>query len=107
MRKTRRQRLERLGYKITDTREFLGLSKDEIALIDLKISLIKKLKEARRNSKLTQRELAKLMGSSQSRVAMLESAAPDVSLDLICKALFVLGVSKREIGRAIATKEAA
>jgi transcriptional regulator with XRE-family HTH domain len=57
--------------------------------------------------RLTQQQVAKLIDSSQSRIAKMEAAGSDVSLDLICKALFVLGVSRREIGRRIASKRAA
>jgi hypothetical protein len=42
-----------------------------------------------------------MIHSSQSRVAMLERGKPDVSLDLICKSLFALGLNQNAIGRAI------
>jgi transcriptional regulator with XRE-family HTH domain len=92
---------------VTDTQEFLGLSDEEMALIDLKISLIEKLKETRILKKKTQHQLARLIDSSQSRVAMIERGRPDVSLDLICRALLALGVGRREIGKAIMPKKAA
>jgi transcriptional regulator with XRE-family HTH domain len=92
---------------VTDTQEFLGLSDEEMDLIELKISLIKKLKKTRTAKKLTQQQLAQLLHSSQSRVAMLEQGRPDVSLDLICRALFAMGVRRREIGRTITSGKAA
>jgi hypothetical protein len=48
-----------------------------------------------------------LIGSSQSRVAKMEAAGADISLDLICKALFALGVSQKSLGKMIASKRAA
>ena len=107
MKKSTREKLQKLGYKVTDTKEFLGLSDEEIAVIDLKINLIKKLRDVRKACGVTQKELAKLMGSSQSRVAMLEGGSDDVSLELICKALFTLGVSSKDLGKAIGAKKAA
>ena len=107
MKKTKSEKLERAGYRLSDTQEFLGLSDQEMAVIDLKINLIQKLKEARKASGLTQKQLAKLMKSSQSRVAMLEGGSPDVSLELICKALFTLGISSKELGKTISTTRAA
>ena len=107
MKQDKLDKLRKLGYRVTHAQEFLGLSDEEIALIDLKISLIGKLKEARGAKKVTQQQLARLIRSSQSRVAMLEQGRPDVSLDLICRALFALGVSRREIGRAITSNKAA
>jgi DNA-binding XRE family transcriptional regulator len=107
MKKTKSAKLERVGYRLTNAQEFLGLSVQEMAVIDLKISLIQKLKEVRRTSGITQKELAKIIKSSQSRVAMLENGASDVSLELICKALFALGVTSKEIGKAISGARAA
>ena len=107
MRRSTRERLEKAGYKVTDARKFLGMSKEELAIIDLKICLVRKLRELRKASGITQIQLAKIMKSSQSRVAMLESGSSDASLELICKALFVLGLTSREIGRVISVADAA
>lgn len=106
MKKTKREGLERAGYTITDTQKFLNLS-EEMAVIDLKISLVQKLKDVRKAAGVTQKQLAKLMKSSQSRVAMLESGSSDASLELICKALFVLGISSKELGKTISSTKAA
>jgi DNA-binding XRE family transcriptional regulator len=107
MKKSVQEKLERLGYRVTDTQEFLGLSDEEMALIDLKILLIEKLTTMRKANRMTQRELARLIHSSQSRVAMLERGSPDVSLDLICRALFALGATRRQLGRVIGSRRAA
>ena len=106
MNQKKRNDLIKRGYHVTSAQDFLNLSDEEIALIDLKIRLIEKLKNVRRSRKITQLQLARLIHSSQSRVAMLEQGRPDVSLDLICRALFALGVGPREIGRAITSRKA-
>jgi transcriptional regulator with XRE-family HTH domain len=62
---------------------------------------------ARERTGITQYELARQIGSSQSRVAKMEAASPDVSLDLICRALLALGVTRQGIGKAIAGTRAA
>jgi predicted transcriptional regulator len=107
MKEARQKRLEKAGYKFTDTQEFLKLSDEEMAIIDLKVSLIQKLKEVRKSVGVTQKQLAKLMKSSQSRIAMLEGGSSDASLELICKALLVLGVSQKKIGETISARRAA
>jgi DNA-binding XRE family transcriptional regulator len=107
MKKVKLEQYQRMGYRITDTQKFLNLTDEEIAVIDLKIGLIKKLKQVRKVAGITQKQLAKLMKSSQSRIAMLESGSSDASLELICKALFVLGISSKELGKAISTAKAA
>jgi DNA-binding XRE family transcriptional regulator len=107
MTKNKRDKLTKLGYRVTSTQDFLGLSDEEMELIDLKLSLIEKLKEVRGLKKVTQQQLARLIHSSQSRVAMLEKGRPDASLDMICKALFALGVTRRELGKSISSSKAA
>jgi DNA-binding XRE family transcriptional regulator len=107
MNQTKRQKLTKLGYRVTNAQEFLGLSDEELALIDLKLSLIERLKSARAAKHVTQQQLARLIGSSQSRIAMLERGRPDVSLDLICRALFALGLTRRDLAKAITPTKAA
>ena len=107
MKKSTRQLLEKKGYQITDTQEFLRLSDEEMALIDLKIQLMASLKKQRVRAGVTQAQLARQMRTSQSRIAMLENGSSDVTLDLLCKAMFCLGASAKQIGKAIAGKSAA
>ena len=99
MKANKRKRLERAGWKIGTTQEFLSLSDEEMALIELKRSLARLTRDTRQTNKITQQALAKLLDSSQSRVAKIEAAFPDVSLDLLVRALFVLGVTPKELGR--------
>jgi transcriptional regulator with XRE-family HTH domain len=63
----------------------LGLSKEESQYIELKLSLSQALAERRKKSKLTQAQLAKMLKSSQSRVARMERGDPTVSVDLLVK----------------------
>jgi hypothetical protein len=107
MKYSKRAKLEKAGFKVGGVKEFLDLSDDEVALIDLKIRLIEKLKSTRKTGGVRQSDLAALISSSQSRIAKIETAAPDVSLDLICRALFALGVSREDIGKTLAAKRAA
>jgi transcriptional regulator with XRE-family HTH domain len=51
--------------------------------------------------KLTQVQLAKLLGSSQSRVAKLEAGDATVSTDLLLRAAYAVGASLAEVGSAI------
>ena len=107
MNQVKRKKLERAGFKVGSVKEFLSLSDEEMALIDLKVHLIEILKSARKSGGVSQEGLAKLIASSQSRVAKMEAGAPDVTLDLICKALFSLGISRQALGKLISSKRAA
>jgi len=78
-------------------------SEEESAYIELKMKLSANLKMLRSEQKLTQVELAKVIKSSQSRVAKLETGDPSVSLDLIIRSLLALGTSNKDIARAISS----
>jgi len=99
--KTKRARLERKGWKFGGAYEFLQLSAEELAYIELKLALSDKLKAKRLSKRLTQAEFAQIVNSSQSRVAKMEAGDPAVSIDLLIKSLLALGVSKKELGRSI------
>jgi DNA-binding XRE family transcriptional regulator len=101
MKQSKRAELESRGWKIGSTEDFLGLSAEESAYIEMKLALSEKLKQRRQRKRMTQAELAKLVSSSQSRVAKMEAGDPSVSIDLLVKSLLALGVSKKELGRSI------
>ena len=102
MKKTQQARLEKAGWKVGNTAEFLGLTKEELAFVELKLALADSLRAHRVHKGMTQAGLAKALHSSQSRVAKMESADLSVSIDLLVRSLLFLGVSRREIGRIIA-----
>ena len=97
----KKKRLEAAGWRVGSTQEFLGLSSAEAAYIELKIALSDKLKERRQSQRVTQQELARVLGSSQSRVAKMEAGDPTVSLDLLMRGLFALGATRKDVARAI------
>ena len=102
MRESKRKHLEAKGWRVGSTAEFLNLSPEEDAYVELKIKLASKLREWRVRRQLTQGNLARLVKSSQSRVAKMEAGDPSVSLDLLIRTLLALGASSREIARIIA-----
>lgn len=103
MLKAKERKLEKKGWKIGSVDEFLDLSPEESAYIELKLNLSANLRKLRTKQRLTQVDLANIIHSSQSRVAKLESGDPTVSLDLIIRSLLALGTSKKELARAIST----
>lgn len=90
-------RLKSQGWEVGKTADFLKLSQEEIALIDLKIALTKRLKELRIKQNLSQESLAKKIKSSQSRIAKIEAGEQNISLDLILKTLFSLGATNQDL----------
>jgi len=97
----KKKKLEAKGWKVGSAKDFLNISDDEMALIELKISLGDTLQNKRKQKKITQSQLAKLLHSSQSRIAKMETGDPSVSLDLLVKSLFSLGLSRNELAKVI------
>ena len=101
MNKQKRAKLEKKGWKVADASEFLELSDEEAAYVEMKLALSEKLKSHRIRKKMTQAELASIVQSSQSRVAKMEAGDPTVTIDLLVRSLLALGVSRKELGRTI------
>ncbi len=107
MREDKKRNLEAKGWKIGGVKEFLRLSDEEAAYIELKLKLAGSLRERRTRNRLSQTQLAKALNSSQSRVAKMEAGDPSVSLDLLIRSLLFLGITERELSKIIATSRAA
>ena len=104
MKKEKKARLERAGWKVGTVRELLGLSKAEEALVELKLILSRGLRERRARRGLTQAQLARMLKSSQSRVAKMEAGDPTVSIDLLIRSLLAMGTTQIELAHVIADK---
>ena len=100
MDRKKQKRLEKAGWRVGSASEFLGLSAAEVELVAMKLSLSAKLKKARERRQITQTDLAKRMGSSQSRVAKMEAGDPGVSLDLLVQGLLAVGATRKQIAAA-------
>ena len=101
MKPAMRRKLTSAGWKVGSATEFLRLSPEEAQIVELKLALSESLRRRRMRKNLTQAQLARLLNSSQSRVAKLEAGAPGVSLDLLCRALFLTGATAGDIARAL------
>ncbi len=105
MHKTKRKKLEAKGWRVGTVEEFLELTPEESAYIELKLKLADGLTQRRKEQDLTQIQLAKRIHSSQSRVAKMESGDPSVSLDLLVKSLLALGSSPTDLAHLISEKK--
>ena len=101
MDRTKWKRLRDKGWKEGSVADFLDLTPEEAAYVELKLQLSEAVRSLRRKSKLTQVEFAERLGSSQSRVARIEAGDPSVSIDLLTRSMLALGASKRDIARAM------
>jgi DNA-binding transcriptional regulator YiaG len=104
MYKAKQKRLEKLGWRIGSADEFLELTPQESAYLELKLALSKSLQERRRQKKLTQEQFARLLKSSQSRVAKMEAGDPSVSIDLLVRSLLALGATSKSLVHALSVR---
>ncbi len=101
MNKTKRAKLKAEGWQVGSAAQFLELTPEEAAYVDLKLSLTEALRTRRTAKQLTQTDLAKRLGSSQSRVAKMEAGDPSVSVDLLLRSLLALGATPRDIASSL------
>ena len=104
MKEEKRKHLETAGWRVGDARDFLGLSNDETQFVEIKLALARRLRELREKRKWTQADLAKRVGSSQSRVAKMEAADATVSVDLLVRSLLAVGADRQEVGRIVGSR---
>ena len=101
MKTTKKAKLRAAGWTLGTAEQLLGLTKEESEYVELKLALAEGIRSRRRVRHLTQDQLAKLVGSSQSRIAKMEAADPTVALDLMIRSLFATGVGTRELAGII------
>ncbi|MBI2373941.1 MAG: helix-turn-helix transcriptional regulator [Deltaproteobacteria bacterium] len=101
MREEKKRRLESRGWRVGSAEEFLGLTTAESIFVELRLRMAASVRSSREARALTQEGLAKLLGSSQSRIAKLEAADASVSLDFMVRAFLALGASATDVAKAI------
>ncbi len=101
MDKNKQARLEALGFKVGTTQEFLGLTDEENAIVELRLALSAAIRSRRKQRHISQIGLAVKLKSSQSRIAKIEPGDPSVSTDLLIRALFATGATREEVGAVI------
>ncbi len=97
----KRQKIEAAGGRVVTVAEFLELTPEEEAVVEIRVALSKSLKKMRQQEQLSQQKLAEKTNSSQSRVAKMEAADRSVSIDLLIKSLLSLGATREDIAAAI------
>jgi len=91
MKTTKRKALEAAGWKVGDAADFLEMSDEERQLLDARVALALAVRRQREAIQLSQKELGAKLKTSQPRVAKIERAASDVSLDQLVRAFTAAG----------------
>lgn len=104
MKAEKKRKLERHGWRVADAKDFLELTPGEAEFVEIKLALARRLREFREEHNWTQAELAKRVGSSQSRVAKMEAGDRTVSVDLLVRSLLAAGADRQEVGKAVSSR---
>jgi hypothetical protein len=101
MNTAKRTRLEKAGWKVGTAQEFLNLSPEEAAYVEVKLNLARTLSKRRKSLRMTQIAVAKKIRSSQSRVAKMEAGDPSVTIDLLVRSLIALGETPSRLQKVL------
>lgn len=99
------KRLHEAGFVSGDAKDLLGLTPDEAKLVELRVEIAKAFRTVRRDAGMTQAELARRIGSSQSRIAAAEHGI-DAGIDLLIRCLYAVGGELRTVVPATTKKVA-
>jgi len=99
------KKLEEAGWTVGSADEFLELSPEESVYVALKLALSQGLRQRRTAAGLTQSKLAERIGSSQSRIAKAEASDPNVSVNLLIRALLATGAAQKDLVRLISKRQ--
>ena len=97
MNKEKRKALEAAGFEFGDAADFLELTHEEQMLVELRLKLAETIRYRREQSNLSQKQVAAKIKSSQPRIAKIEMASSDVSLDQMFRGLFAVGGSIQDL----------
>lgn len=87
----KRKALEEAGWRFGDAADFLEMSSDERQLLDARVSIAMAIRRQRAAAKMSQKQLGARLKTTQPRVAKIERAAADVSLDQLVRAFTAAG----------------
>jgi predicted XRE-type DNA-binding protein len=88
---TTRKAIEAAGWKVGDAADFLGMSDEERQWLEARVELALAVRRQREALNLSQKQLGALLKTSQPRVAKIERAASDVSMDQLVRAFTAAG----------------
>jgi len=87
----KRKALEAAGWKLGDAEDFLEMNAEERQLLNARVEIALAIQRQRKALDLSQKELGARLKTSQPRVAKIERAASDVSLDQLVRAFTAAG----------------
>jgi hypothetical protein len=97
----KREKLVAAGYQVTDSRDWLGLTAQERAIVGMRVNLALEIERIRKEEKLTQETIAKRIGTKQSGVARMLKCPASATIDSLVRTLLALGATPKRIAALI------
>ncbi len=91
METAKRKAIQAAGWKVGDAADFLEMSSEERQLLDARVELARATRLQRESIHMSQKQLGEKLKTSQPRVAKIERAAADVSMDQLVRAFTAAG----------------
>ena len=91
------------GWRVGTVAEFLGMTPQEEGILEIRVGLMKALRDHRKRSELTQAQVAERIGSGQAKIARLENGDGKATIDLLIRAAMAAGASLQDISNVFAT----
>ena len=80
MKRAKQEKLKKRGWAVGTVADFLALTPEEAAFVEIKLALSDALRTQRQKANLSQAQVASKLASSQSRVAKMEKNARILSI---------------------------
>lgn len=97
----KRKQIAAAGYQVTDSADWLGLTPQEQAIVNMRVNLALEIERVRKASHITQQALAEKIGTRQSGVARMLKNPTTATIDSLIKTLLLLGTSPKRIAALI------
>lgn len=93
----RKKKLEAAGWKFGDYADFLGMTPEEKAVVEIRLAATREMERLRAENPISQEELARRMGTKQPNVSKLFKNPGKATLDTLFRALLALGSTPKKI----------
>lgn len=91
------EKLEKAGWKVGDFGDAFDLSEADRAFVGMRLAAAREVDRLREEQGVSQRELAKRMGTGQANVSRMLGSPATSTFDSLLRALLALGSTPRKI----------
>ena len=95
-------RMDAAGWKTVTIAEFLDLTPEDMAFIQVRRTFARAVRNRREVSGLSRTALAETLGLSETQIALMEGNASSISMDVMLRAFLAMGATQNDLAEALA-----